>query len=63
MIIEICPKCGAGLINTVIDTCPPIPCKDCLSCGWHWEGEPEPIEYRPFEENGFEALNLPEEEL
>ena len=56
MIIEICPKCGAELMNTMILTCPPIPCKDCPSCGWHWEGKPEPIEYRPFEVSELEAL-------
>ena len=55
MIIETCPKCGDILMNTIIDTYPPIPCKDCPSCGWHWEGEPEPIEYRPFGGNGLEV--------
>lgn len=52
MIVETCPKCGTVLMNTVICTYPPIPCKDCPSCGWHWEGTPEPIEYRPFGGNG-----------
>lgn len=37
MVIETCPKCGAVLMNTVICTEPPISCKDCPSCGWHWE--------------------------
>ena len=44
---------------TVIDTKTgeyPDLCKDCPSCGWHWEGKPEPIEYKPFEENVLEAL-------
>lgn len=52
MVIETCPKCGAVLMNTVICTDPPISCKDCPSCGWHWERKPEPIEYRPFGGNG-----------
>lgn len=56
MIIETCPKCGAILMNTIIDTYPPIPCKSCPSCGWHWEGKPEPIEYIPFGGNGLEEL-------
>ena len=52
MIIETCPKCGDILINSVICTEPPTPCKDCPSCGWHWERTPEPIEYRPFGGDG-----------
>ena len=56
MIVETCPNCGTVLMNTVICTDPPIPCKDCPSCGWHWEGKPGPIEYRPFLENVLEAL-------
>lgn len=56
MIIETCPKCGAVLMNTIIDTYPPIPCKSCPSCGWYWERTPEPIEYRPFGGNGLEEL-------
>ena len=31
-------------------------CKDCPSCGWHWERTPEPIEYIPFGGNGLEVL-------
>ena len=54
MIVDSCPKCGAVLMNTVICTYPPIPCKDCPSCGWNWEGNPEPIEYRPLGGNGGE---------
>lgn len=30
-------------------------CKDCPSCGWHWERKPESIEYRPFGGNGLEV--------
>ena len=56
MIIETCPKCGTVLMNTVICTEPPISCKDCPSCGWHWERTPEPIEYIPFGGNGLEEL-------
>ena len=52
MIIETCPKCGAVLMNTVIFTYPPISAKDCPSCGWHWEGNPERIEYMPFGGSG-----------
>ena len=48
MVIETCPRCGAVLMNTVIYTYSPIPCKNCPSCGWRLEGKPEPIEYRPF---------------
>lgn len=54
MIVETCPKCGGVLMDTIICTNPPIPCKDCPSCGWNWEGNPEPIEYRPFGGNGGE---------
>lgn len=57
MIIETCPKCGAKLINTVICTYPPISCKDCPSCGWHWEGSLETIEYHPVSENRLEELH------
>ena len=52
-----CSLCGSVLMNTVICTYPPIPCKDCPSCGWHWEGTPEPIEYRPVGGNGLGALH------
>lgn len=45
MVIETCPKCGSVLMNTVIYT-----------DGWHWEGKPESIEYRPFGGNGLEGL-------
>ena len=43
MIIETCPKCGAVLMDTIICTNPPIPCKDCPSCEWHWEGNPDVV--------------------
>ena len=48
--VETCPKCGAELQNIVIATFPPIPQKKCFNCGWSWEGKPEKIEYRKFEE-------------
>ena len=50
MIIETCPKCGEPLMNISLDTYPPIPKKECWKCGWNWTGEPEKIEYKPFEE-------------
>lgn len=56
MIIETCPRCGTELMNHVIDTYPPIPCKYCPACGWRWEGKPEPIEYKPFVEDVCEAM-------
>ena len=31
MVIETCPRCGAVLMNTVIYTYSPIPCKNCPS--------------------------------
>ena len=52
MIIETCPKCGSDLFASVICTYPPINRMDCLSCGWHWESKPEPIERVPFNEKG-----------
>lgn len=48
LIVETCPVCGSALLDSVICTNPPIPCKDCLSCGYHWEGNPEPIQYVKF---------------
>ena len=50
MIIETCPRCGAPLLDSVVATFPPIPQKDCPSCGWHWEGKPEPVKWVPFKE-------------
>lgn len=55
MIIETCPKCGAPLIDIMLASNPPIPRKECFSCGWYWQGEPEPIEYVPF--GGKEAVD------
>lgn len=57
IIIETCPKCGAVLHDIVLTTYPPIPKKECFSCGWSWTGEPEEIEYRPFGGNVIGAEN------
>lgn len=48
VVIEICPQCGADIIDMVIATYPPIPCKKCMNCGWSWESAPEKIERRLF---------------
>lgn len=53
MIIETCPRCGAVLYDVMLASNPPIPKKECFSCGWSWTGEPEKIEYRPFGGNGY----------
>lgn len=63
MIIETFPRCGAALQSTVICTNPPIPCKNCNPCGWHWGGggKPELVEYVPFwgnKENSMDELKL-----
>jgi hypothetical protein len=48
IIIETCPKCGHDLMDTVICTYPPIPKKECTSCGWSWTGEREEVVRVPF---------------
>lgn len=48
IVVETCPKYGAPLMNSVICTFPPISRKDCPSCGWSWESNPERIVYHPF---------------
>ena len=48
IIIETCPKCGHDLVDTVICTYPPIPKKECTSCGWSWTGEREEVVRVPF---------------
>ena len=48
IIIETCPECGHELLNVMICTYPPIPKKECLNCGWSWEGKPEEIIRVPF---------------
>lgn len=48
IIIETCPKCGHDLMDTIIATYPPIPKKECTSCGWSWTGEREEVVRVPF---------------
>lgn len=48
MIIETCPKCENPLQEFIIATYPAIPRKECLQCGWSWEGKPKEIIYKPF---------------
>lgn len=48
VIIETCPKCGHDLFDSVLYTNPPIPKKECLNCGWTWEGEPDQVIRVPF---------------
>lgn len=48
IIIETCPKCGHDLQDLVLATYPPIPKKECFSCGWSWTGEPEEVVRVPF---------------
>ena len=48
IIIETCPRCGHDLRNVNICTIPPIPRKECPSCGWYWAGEPEQVIRVPF---------------
>lgn len=50
MIIETCPECGGELKHLSLATYPPIPMKVCTACGWSWTGEPEKVEYVPFDE-------------
>lgn len=58
IIIETCPKCGAGLINTVIATFPPIPRKVCPNCAWHWEKDvKEEIKRIPFTEEKINKID------
>ncbi len=53
MIIETCPKCGHDLVNLMLTSNPPIPKKECWSCGWSWTGEREEIVRVPFGGNSF----------
>ena len=53
-VIETCPICGYDLLNSVICTNPPIPKKECLNCGWTWEGRKEGIIRIPFVNNTVE---------
>lgn len=73
IIIEVCPKCGHDLYDTMICTNPPIPRKECLHCGWVWEGKQEEIVRVPFYDgheyefgkriNGAEESILSQEDL
>lgn len=53
IIIETCPVCGHDLCDSMITAYPPIPKKECPSCGWYWEGEPEEIVRVPFGGNSY----------
>lgn len=53
IIVETCPRCGHDLRSMSICTNPPIPAKECPSCGWYWEGEPEQVIRVPFGGNQF----------
>lgn len=53
MIIETCPRCGHDLVDLMLTSNPPIPKKQCWSCGWSWTGEPEEVIRVPFGGNSF----------
>ena len=57
IIIETCPQCGHDLHDVMIATYPPIPKKECFSCGWSWEGEPEEVVRVPFGGNTWNDKN------
>lgn len=57
IIIETCPKCGHDLHDLVIATYPPIPKKECWSCGWSWTGKPEEVVRMPFGGNSINMMN------
>lgn len=48
IVIETCPRCGGVLHDIMLASNPPIPRKECFSCGWSWMGEPEEVIYQPF---------------
>jgi hypothetical protein len=60
IIIETCPKCGHDLQDLVIATYPPIPKKECFSCGWSWTWKQEEVVRVPF---GGNSLNSEESYL
>lgn len=39
MLTELCLQCGAALESLVLCTDPPMVCKNCPVCGWHWVGK------------------------
>lgn len=47
-IIEVCPECGADIIDVVLTTYPPRQKKVCSKCDWYWEEEPEEVVRVPF---------------
>lgn len=53
IIIETCPVCGHDLTDLVLTTYPPIPQKQCFSCGWSWTGKREEVVRVPFGGNSF----------
>lgn len=53
IVIETCPICGHDLTDLVLTTYPPIPKKQCFSCGWSWTGEREEVIRVPFGGNSF----------
>lgn len=55
VIIETCPRCGHDLLSISITTYPPIPCKECKSCGWRREGKPKEIIRIPFKDGDNDA--------
>lgn len=50
MKIETCPVCGSPIEHIELTTLPPIPIKQCLACGWRWEGKQEAVEYVTFKD-------------
>lgn len=57
-IVQVCPKCGADIIEEAICTDPPIPVMRCTKCDWEWEGEQEDIIRVPFHPEGYGACEL-----
>ena len=48
IIIETCPICGSDLVDLMIATYPPVPKKQCPSCGWSSEGKQDKIVRVPY---------------
>lgn len=59
IIIETCPKCGHNLTDIMLASNPPIPKKECWSCGWSWTGEPEEVVRVPFGGNSLDFVKQP----
>ena len=47
-VIEVCPKCGADLIDIVLTTYPPRAKKVCSKCDWCWTEGDEDVIRVPF---------------